>query len=499
MSNTTLSTRGPKLNDRSTHGTNRDNLGITSTQTTMQDELCPVVNTVTPRAFYWPFLAWNFYDYIKRHSVAEISKSTAFGDFNTNCVKKNDYYFVLGCLLNTKAERNNLAGVDNGSAALDKNKEGPYPYNKDYLQAVYGGMQYYSNGVLTLGIVTDRNQDETPVPGLARITKPIGEAMGEAFEKVIKETRYYKEYRLSDEPVPRDVITELGETIRLDMNGLDECKKLLAEAFFGEHDNNRYTSKKMVQSKDYLVFLYNEHGITTRPDNKQLRRILYDWFSPRGHYKYNYPEGIEDAVKGWETVIGRQYFTTAIEIICKAMIDNIEYPKSFENIVKDLYRNSDWIDIDITKPVCEYIDSCNYSYEQREDLINDVAKNKKRLRCENALKILFSIYNRFKNREDTPAHFLDMGEPVSMNAFIRKVDECWDKPVIDLLAFIMKEWILDQNEKVAFAKLLQGRDGYIFERIGEMYRGTGREPAAEFQGVRLINLYQVIKDLDYIS
>ena len=46
MSNTTLSSKGPKLNDRSTHGTNRDNLGITSTQTTMQDELCPVVNTV---------------------------------------------------------------------------------------------------------------------------------------------------------------------------------------------------------------------------------------------------------------------------------------------------------------------------------------------------------------------------------------------------------------------------------------------------------------------
>ena len=498
MSNTTLSPKGPKLNDRSTHGTNRDNLGITSTQTTMQDELCPVVNTVTPRAFYWPFLAWNFYDYIKRHSVAEISKSTAFGDFNTNCVKKNDYYFVLGCLLNTKAERNNLAGVDNGSAALDKNKEGPYPYNKDYLQAVYGGMQYYSNGVLSLGLVTDRNQDETPIPGLARVTKPLGEAMGEAFDKVIKETRYYKEYRLSDEPVPRDVIEELGETIRLDMNGLGECKKLLCEAFFGEHDNNRYTSKNMVQSKDYLVFLYNEHGMTNRPDNKQFRRILYDWFSPRGEYKYDYPEGIEYAVKGWEVVIGRQYFTTAIEIICKAMIDNLEYPKSFENMLNDMNRNSDWRDIDIMKPVCDYIENCNYNYEQREELVNDSIK-KKQFRCENALKILFSIYNRFKSRDDVSSRYLDMGEPVSMSAFINKVDECWDKPAIELLSYIMKKWILDQNEKVAFAKLLQGRDGYIFERIGDMYRSTGRQPAAEFQGVRLTNLYQVIKDLDYIN
>lgn len=498
MNNTTISHKGPKLNDRSTHGTNRDNLGITSIQTAMQDELCPVVNTVTPRAFYWPFLVWNFYDYIKRHSVAEISKRTAFDDFNKNCVKKNDYYFVLGCLLNTKAERNNLAGVDKGSAAIYENKEGPYPYDKDYLQAVYGGMQYYSNGVLSLGLVTDRNQDETPIPGIARVTKPVGEAMGAAFEKVIKETRYYKEYRLSDEPVPRDVITELGETIRLDMNGLDECKRIMREAFFGEHDNNRYTSKNMVQSKDYLVFLYNEHGMTSRPDNKLFRRILYDWFSPRGEYKYEYPEGIEQAVKGWEVVIGRQYFTTAIEIICKAMIDNLEYPKSFEKLLKDMDINSAWVDVDIMKPVREYIGNCDYNFEQREELISDSIK-KKQLSCENALKILFSVYNRFKDREDVSLRYLNMGAPVSMSAFINKVDECWDKPIIELLSFIMKEWILDQNEKVAFAKLLQGRDGYIFERIGEMYRSTDKQPAAEFQGVRLTNLYQVIKDLDYIN
>ena len=52
---------------------------------------------------------------------------------------------------------------------------------------------------------------------------------------------------------------------------------------------------------------------------------------------------------------------------------------------------------------------------------------------------------------------------------------------------------------VGFEKLLQGRDGYIFERVDELYRSTGKEPAAGFQEIRLINLYQIIKDLDYIK
>ncbi len=59
--------------------------------------------------------------------------------------------------------------------------------------------------------------------------------------------------------------------------------------------------------------------------------------------------------------------------------------------------------------------------------------------------------------------------------------------------------IIDQNEMVGFEKLLQGRDGYIFERVDELYRSTGKEPAAGFQEIRLINLYQIIKDLDYIK
>lgn len=119
--------------------------------------------------------------------------------------------------------------------------------------------------------------------------------------------------------------------------------------------------------------------------------------------------------------------------------------------------------------------------------------------CEYALKTLFSVYNRFKGRADISDADLDKGEPVSINAFIRKVEELWNDSIEDLLSFIMKEWILDQNERVAFGKMLQGRDGYIFERVDNKYRNADRMPGAVFQGIRLQNLYQIIKDLDYIE
>ncbi len=49
---------GPKLNNISRNFTSRDSLGIDGVSTTMSAELCPVINTVTPRAFYWPFMVW---------------------------------------------------------------------------------------------------------------------------------------------------------------------------------------------------------------------------------------------------------------------------------------------------------------------------------------------------------------------------------------------------------------------------------------------------------
>ena len=82
--------KGPQLNDHTPNTTNRDNLGITGAQTTLQAELCPVVNTVTYRAFYWIFLTWNYYDFYQYSGETDFSRN-AGTRFNEDYV--NQYMF----------------------------------------------------------------------------------------------------------------------------------------------------------------------------------------------------------------------------------------------------------------------------------------------------------------------------------------------------------------------------------------------------------------------
>ena len=55
--------KGPLYNKIESRVTTRDSLGIESATASLQGELCPVVTTVTPRAFYWIFMVWNYYDW----------------------------------------------------------------------------------------------------------------------------------------------------------------------------------------------------------------------------------------------------------------------------------------------------------------------------------------------------------------------------------------------------------------------------------------------------
>ena len=55
--------KGPRLNNISRNFTTRDSLGIEGVATSISAEICPIVNTVTPRPFYWAFITWCYYDF----------------------------------------------------------------------------------------------------------------------------------------------------------------------------------------------------------------------------------------------------------------------------------------------------------------------------------------------------------------------------------------------------------------------------------------------------
>lgn len=487
--------RGPKLNYVDKSFTPRDNLGIENVATSIQSELCPVVNTVTPRAFYWPFMAWNYYDFYINSGIDE----KTYEAFDEPFLKKNDYFFVLSNLLVQGSDQNNLVGKDNTSRDILDNQNGPYKYNRSYFVTRFGGMQYYNAGCLTLGFITDRSQDGTTEYKLPRLTEEVGKPLALAFEEVIKDTAYYKNYRLQKDPeVPKGALVEFGNTASLDLHGFDECKKLLKSALFKPVNNERLSNKNLIESAKYLKFIYKNHNIKD-PNLSQMREVLFDYFSPRGIYNYCYADDLKQIIGSWEIVIGRQYFAIAIELIWKYMLIILDTPVTLKDWFENCINNSKW-NIDISGNLGTYINDCNYSFQEREKMISQGYRGFKDVyyNIENGIKIILSVYNRFKERDDLDNTYFSYGDEVSFSKMFELVEAHKNKPIIDLIIYIMDNWIVKRHQMVAFNKLVAGRDGFHFELVDDIYiRKVIPEP--DFQGIRLIQLMQVMKDLDMLE
>ena len=138
--------KGPKLNDITNRFSSRDCLGIESVSATISGEICPIVNTVTPRAFYWPFMCWIYYDFYKNSGIKQRDVKT----FDKQFLKRQDYFFVLSNLLIENPDQYNLVGKQKTAIDINENPTGPYPFNEDYFKTRYGGMQYYNAGCLTM-------------------------------------------------------------------------------------------------------------------------------------------------------------------------------------------------------------------------------------------------------------------------------------------------------------------------------------------------------------
>lgn len=184
----------------------------------MQAEICPIVNTVTPRAFYWPFMIWIYYDFYKYSGIPDHTVP-AFDAY----LKRQDYFFVLATLLTEGSDQSNLVGKQQSQIDIDDNPDGPYPFNPSYFKTRYGGMQYYNAGCLSMYFITDQdpnNGKDLTFPAL----RPEGEEMAKTFEAAIKDTEYYKFYCRNDKAVPRSVLEEYGKVINIGLKGFDKCK-----------------------------------------------------------------------------------------------------------------------------------------------------------------------------------------------------------------------------------------------------------------------------------
>lgn len=487
--------KGPKINYKSRNFTTRDNLGIEGAGASLQAELCPLVNTVTPRAFYWIFMVWNYYDFYQNSRTDKDNWNVDF--FDKEFLKKNDYYFVLGNLLNEGSDRQNLVGIDNTGNDISENPDGPYAYNRNYFKTRYGGMQYYNAGCLTLGYITNRDAEGNEFK-FPRLTEEEGKPLALAFEKAIMDTRYYKEYRLKDTEIPKDVLEEFGKTVSLDLKSFGKCKEILRNSLFNPKRTILFDNTNLIASADYIKFLVKEHRLIG-PNAKQMRELLFDYYSPSGNKK-PYPGELRKVVQGWECVMGRQYLVVGIELIWKYLMGVLVKPLTIEDWINTAINEAAW-SWDIDKKLCEYINECKFSFLEREDLISQGYRESKNIskNVENGIKILISMYNWFLNRKDLDDRLLKIGdEEISIDTLISIVERYRDHPVHEFISYIMANWIIKRHQWVAFNKMIQGRDGYYFEYNDGLFSSKGIMPSPNFQGIRLIQLMQVMKDLGMV-
>lgn len=488
--------RGPKLNNISKSFTTRDSLGIEGVSTSIQGEICPIVNTVTPRAFYWPFMAWIYYDFYKYSGISDHTIE-AFDAY----LKRQDYFFVLATLLTEGSDQENLVGKQQSQIDLEENPNGPYLYNPAYFKTRYGGMQYYNAGCLSMYFITNEDLENNKQLSFPML-RPEGEKLAKAFEIVIKDTEYYKSYRRNDEAVPRKVLEEYGKVINFGLKGFDECKSILKHYLFDDDRaiQLKERSRLLTECANYITLIVKKNNVDSL-SLSTCRCIFYDHLLPSGK-ALDIPESYLTVANKWEIAVGRMYFTSGIEMIWKYMLEQLNDSLTMKEWIATSLKVSDFM-WDLEQPLLSVIEECVYDFDAREEMIAATArKNTSSASIENGIRIILSVYNHFSNNDvfgDERA-FFDYGkdsQSISMTEMFDLVNSYKSKTIYEFIIHIMQFWLIEQHYITAFDKMLQGRDGFFYELIDKRYVKK-HEFSLDFQGIRMIQLAQVMRDLDML-
>ena len=484
--------KGPRLNNISRNFTTRDSLGIEGVATSISAEICPIVNTVTPRPFYWAFITWCYYDVFNNCDPKDRNSDNVY-----KYVKMQNYFLALASDINNTDGSNGFTGADTIRNRVDLNQS-TFSYDDKYLVTILSNMGYYPAGLYTMGFITDIDPETMEKFKYPHLTLE-GKKLAEAFDKVFSTTKYYKEYRHNGIDIPRDVLIELNNKININLDGFDEVKQILINHLF-----NKESQKKLIESHNYLKYIFKEY----KPENfntSKCREIFYDYFSPYSEKKYNYPKELQEIINSWEIVIGRQYFTAGLEMIWKYMLENLNSPKTYKVWFNDCLNNSK-LTVNLEDKLDSIINDCNYSFTEREKMVADgrSSNNNHETSIENGIKLILSIYNRFNNRDDLSKdnkNYYNYGmdnNSISLNEFFKLVDDYRDKTIEEFIKYIMYYYLLNQHMNTAFEKMLQGRDGYYVEKIENDY-SRKEYFYLDFQGIRMVQLSMVMQDLNVLE
>ena len=474
--------KGPLLNDINIKDNNQDPLGLQGVSQSIVGNICPIINSVTPHAFYWIFVNWVYYDVYETRHITDFSNAVING-----YLKKYNYFLVLGNRFNG-IDINEMMGTRNINN-IKLNVQDTYSYDDHYIQNITT-INYYKAALTTAGFITDKDQDGIDYNHI-HLTRS-GESLALALDKYIKNTLFYSEYASKDnlDNVPYEVIKDFGKVVDFNMPLLKEAKEILRHCFF---DINITLHK---QAK-FIKYLYYDLNIKDINENN-LRLFLYDYFSPRGQKNNCNPEYI-DIVRGWEILIARHFFINAIEMIFKYILENILDPIMEDKLIESLLENIPNINLN------DYLNKNQISSNEIDQLLQK-GKDSKQSHfdtIENALKILCSLYGRLNNRNDINTDFLKLnnyGASISLQKMLNDIDLYKNKPIKEYLTYIITVYVIQQHILTARRKLLLNEDTFFMGYDNEIIYKINKKPFSyDYQNLRINQLFSVMKELDMLG
>ena len=480
---------GPKFNNIKRDFATRNSMGFDEVINSLQDQASPIITNVTDNVYYIGFIIWSINDYM--NSTEHENRTT--NDMNEH-FKLQNFFFTTSFLLKDI----NSTGASGSAYLRDyvlKNESNTFTYDPHYIETLQTTMGYYRPGLNPLYLLKTETVegDQLKYP---QITS-YGKEVADVFEGIIKNTEYFKNYRNST-IVPRAALEELGNVVNLYMRNMPTLQEKLSEVLF----NNKYNEKQLEAlrlDKDFLLYTINKNSCNI---NDEIRKILFDYYSPRS-LNYEIPKELETTSKIWEVIMGRQYFTIGLSMIWKHILYLLDEPMTEEKWVEKI-RKEALKDLNQNDTLESVLSSSNYTYEEREKMLKVGVKEIQSNLLVDGLRIMLSVYNRFENRNDLGTDFNWMfgnnnihDDTIPLSAFFLSVKHHKKEYAIDYLELIMKRLII-QNKIIGYKKLQRGKNGYYYEyNNGYYYKLFDYDYG--YAGNRMINVYRALKDLDLLG
>ena len=468
--------KGPIINKHKGKNVPRDPLGILGVSQSIVDEICPIINSVTPNAFYWIFLNWIYYDYYAIRRL-DLNSKIKIDDY----IKTLNYFMVLGNKLNN-VNYNSMMGNQYFTKLLE-NSSDAYSYDEKYI-ANLTTIYYYNGALYTARLISNFDKDGNNLGHIVFCKK--GENLAVSIYDLIKETKFYKEYILKNnyENVPASVIKEFAEIASFKMEKLTKAKELLRFDFFNE-------CKELTIHEKLIKHFYYDMNMKDI-NEKDLRKYLCNYYSPRWDNNDIEPE-LKQTIARWEVLVNRHFFVTTLYLLFSDFIMDLhttEYKKYIEEFVSNLD------DIKL-------VDFLNSNKIRSDEIMSILAKKKKENSLIDVLKIFSTIYYSLNNRDDIDTNALlkdNYGTSISLDKMLNDIEKYKNKTLKEYVIYVINEYIVNQHLKTARRKFLYGENNYYFTIEGEMiYKVNYDSLDMGLQNMRINQTISVMKDLDMLE